>query len=191
MPHSPSRRSAKPTAAAKASTVVKTPPSRSANFGAGKSRSFSWSKLVRPNHLGFADLFVMPSLDRADLVRGGAPSTMVNVISREMEITKDRFVRIMGLPRATVARKIANKSDLSADESERLVGLAKLIGQVEAIVGAAGAPEGFKPARWFGEWMSQSLPALGGRRPEDLLDTADGRELVSKLLAQMESGAYA
>ncbi len=116
---------------------------------------------------------------------------MVNVISREMDITKDRFVRIIGLPRATVTRKIANKASLSADESERLIGLAKLIGQVEAIVSATGAPAGFKPAKWFGEWISLPLPALGGRRPEDLLDTADGRELVSKLLAQMQSGAYA
>ena len=133
----------------------------------------------------------MPSLDRADLVKRGAPSHMVGVISREMDISKERFVRIVGLPRATVTRKIASKTDLSADESERLVGLAKLIGQVESMVKESGAPAGFKPAKWFGEWIALPVPALGGRKPEEFLDTSDGREAIGKLLAQMQSGAYA
>lgn len=158
---------------------------------AGRKNSALWRALSRPGTRHFADIFTMPSLDRADLVRGGAPSIMVNVISKEMAITKERFVHIVGLPRATVTRKIANKAALSADESERLVGLARLIGQVQAAVDEAGASEGFNPAKWFGEWIAQPLPALGGRRPDELLDTADGRELVSRLLAQMQSGAYA
>ena len=116
---------------------------------------------------------------------------MVGVISKEMDMSKDRFVRIMGLSRATVTRKMANKADLSVDESERLVGLAKLIGQVETIVKQSGNPVGFKPAKWFSEWIEQPAAALGGRMPEELLDTSDGREAVAKLLAQMQSGAYA
>ncbi|MES2937307.1 MAG: antitoxin Xre-like helix-turn-helix domain-containing protein [Pseudomonadota bacterium] len=190
MPQALSRQSAKPAAG-----VRKGAPSSNAatallvNAEARKAKL--WRELSRPGTMGFTDIFVMPFLDRADLVRHGAPSIMVNVISKEMEITKERFVHIVGLPRATVTRKIAKKANLSADESERLVGLAKLIGQVQASIEESGAPEGFKPAKWFGEWISQPLPALGGRRPEELLDTADGRELVSKLLAQMQSGAYA
>lgn len=156
-----------------------------------KQRPFVWSKLSRQGHTGFTDLFAMPPLDRADLVKKGAPSDMVGVISREMDISKERFVRIVGLPRATVTRKIASRTDLSADESERLVGLAKLIGQVEAMVRECGAPAGFKPAKWFGEWIARPVPALGGRKPEEFLDTSDGREAIGKLLAQMQSGAYA
>lgn len=153
---------------------------------------FSWSRMGGSGPGGFTELFVMPSLERADLVKEGAPSTMVNVISREMAITKDKFVRIIGLPKATVTRKIANKSDLSPDESERVVGIAKLIGQVEAMIQTSGSDtQGFKPAKWFGEWIAQPQPALGGRRPEELLDTSDGRDLVARLLDQMQSGAYA
>ncbi len=189
MPPAPSRPNVKPAAVLRKGV----PPTSAAVLAASAEmkKTKLWRKLSRPGTVGFTDIFGMPSLDRADLVKRGAPSVMVNVISKEMEITKERFVHIVGLPRATVTRKIANKADLSADESERLVGLAKLIGQVQASVEEAGAPEGFKPAKWFAEWISQPLPALGGRRPEDLLDTADGRELVSKLLAQMYSGAYA
>lgn len=166
-------------------------PSRAALAGRQKKGVFAWERLEKSSHTGYADLYVMPPMDRAVLVKKGAPSNMVGVISREMDMTKERFVRIMGLSRATVTRKMANKTDLSADESERLVGLAKLIGQVETIVKQSGEPAGFKPAKWFGEWIEQPAAALGGRKPEELLDTADGREAVARLLAQMQSGAYA
>jgi hypothetical protein len=35
------------------------------------------------------------------------------------------------------------------------------------------------------------LPALDGKAPGELMDTVDGRALVSDLLAQQQSGAYA
>jgi uncharacterized protein (DUF2384 family) len=39
--------------------------------------------------------------------------------------------------------------------------------------------------------MSAPVPALGGTRPLDLMDTMTGQALVSQVLAQMQSGAYA
>jgi len=167
------------------------PATRAALIARQKKGVFAWERLEKGSHTAYADIYVMPPMDRAVLVKKGAPSNMVGVISREMDMTKERFVRIMGLSRATVTRKMASNTDLSADESERLVGLAKLIGQVETIVRQSGERAGFKPAKWFGEWIEQPAAALGGRKPEELLDTADGREAVASLLAQMQSGAYA
>jgi uncharacterized protein (DUF2384 family) len=92
-----------------------------------------------------------------------------------------------GIRTVTNSRKRA----LSVVECERRVGVAKLIGQVDSIVSESGSPEGFKAATWFSEWIEQPATALGGYKPKDLLDTADGRETVSKLLSQMQSGAYA
>ena len=133
----------------------------------------------------------MQPVDRADLVKRRAPSRMVVVISKDMEMSRDRFVSIIGLPRGTIARRISKNENLSVDESERLVGLAKLIGQIETIVKQSGNPQGFSAAKWFSEWIEQPVAAFGGRKPEELLDTSDGREAVSRLLAQMQSGAYA
>lgn len=140
---------------------------------------------------GYRFVYDMQPVDRASLVKSGVPSTVVTSISDDMGVTKDKFVRITGLSLATLNRKIANQKALSADESERLVGLVKLIGQVDAIVKESGDPKGFKPAKWFSEWIEQPAKPLGGRKPQDLLDTNDGREAVSKLLSQMQSGAYA
>lgn len=159
--------------------------------GMGASGKGVWSSLMKLKHTGYHVFYDMQPIDRAGLVKSGVPSKMVGLISTDMGMTKDRFVKITGLSRATTNRKIASKTDFSVDESERLVGLIKLIGQVESIVRESGVPEGFKAAKWFSDWIEQPAPALGGLKPEELLDTSDGREAVSKLLSQIQSGAYA
>ena len=40
-------------------------------------------------------------------------------------------------------------------------------------------------------WLNGPLPALGGARPIDLMDTMEGQALVSATLARIQSGAYA
>lgn len=136
-------------------------------------------------------VYDMEPVDRSDMVETGVPAAMLTWITHDMGVTKDKLVKVTGLSMATVNRKIASNSNLSLSESDRLVGLAKLIGQVESIVKESGRPEGFNAAKWFSDWIEQPAKALGGRKPENLLATADGREAVSTLLSQMQSGAYA
>lgn len=83
------------------------------------------------------------------------------------------------------------RADLSVAERERRVGLAKLIGQVELIVKESGELDGFDSTEWFNGWITRPALALGGCKPAELLDPSEGREAVSKLLAQMQSGAIA
>jgi putative toxin-antitoxin system antitoxin component (TIGR02293 family) len=80
---------------------------------------------------------------------------------------------------------------LSPGESERIIGLARMIGQLEALIEESGNPEGFDAAAWMSCWLNDPLPALGGMRPIDLMDTEEGRALVSATLAKLRSGAYA
>lgn len=82
-------------------------------------------------------------------------------------------------------------ADLSVAERERRVGLTKLIDQVASIVEESSELEGFNATQWFNDWITLPALALGGRKPAELLDTSEGREMVSKLLAQMQSSAFA
>jgi hypothetical protein len=68
---------------------------------------------------------------------------------------------------------------------------ADLVRQVEKIVAESGNPEGFDAGQWLAAWMERSVPALGGKRPVEYMATADGRALISQLLAMTQSGAYA
>lgn len=91
----------------------------------------------------------------------------------------------------TMNRKLTGKHRLLRSEDERVPGVARLVGQVRNIVEESGDPHGFDATAWMSRWLGEPLPALGGVRPLDLLDTTEGQALVSNTLAQMQSGAYA
>jgi putative toxin-antitoxin system antitoxin component (TIGR02293 family) len=139
----------------------------------------------------FKDLYSLPAVERDALVRAGVPSEFTVLVMESMGLPKERFYRILNLSRSTLERKLQASADMSTAESERVIGLSKLIGQVQAMVAESGDPIGFDAAKWFSAWIAEPSPALGGRKPEDLLETADGREAVARLLAQMQSGAFA
>lgn len=147
---------------------------------------------LRPWAPGQGGAFHLSPLERADLVKRGVPARAVPEMSAAMGLPREQFLRATGLARSTVERKIAARGSLSESESEKLIGLSRLIGQVDAMVRESGeTPAGFDAARWFAAWMAQPVAALGGRCPQELLGTADGREALAMLLLQMRSGVYA
>ncbi len=138
-----------------------------------------------------SEIFHATAFDRVSMIRTRLPAAVVPGLVRQMDISKERLYAVLRFPRATVDRKIRVKGTLSTDQSERLLGLARLIGQLEEMVAQSGAAEGFDASRWVGEWLERPLPALGGAKPAEYMDTMEGQELISRLLAQAQSGAYA
>ncbi|HET7551275.1 MAG TPA: antitoxin Xre-like helix-turn-helix domain-containing protein [Gemmatimonadaceae bacterium] len=157
---------------------------------AGAHRSKRWSDLLS-RRAPLAALNSYDPMERIALVREGVPAELVPVVAEEMAISRERLYRTIGVPRATMDRKIRARQRLNPDESERLLGIARLVGQVEQMVRESGEPENFDSARWLADWLETPLAALGGSCPAALMDTAEGRRIVSDLLAQMQSGAYA
>jgi len=63
---------------------------------------------------------------------------------------------------------------------------------VQAMVQASGeTAQEFSAPRGFAAWIAQPVAALSGLCPQELLDTADGREALGNLLTQMQFGVYA
>jgi putative toxin-antitoxin system antitoxin component (TIGR02293 family) len=139
----------------------------------------------------YALLFTLGPVERIDAVKQGVPASVLVTLADDMQVTREQLYEWAGIPRATANRKIRLAGLLSQDESERALGLARLIGQVEQIVAESGTATGFDAAQWTASWLAQPAPALGGVCPGGFMDTADGRALVSALIAQMQSGAYA
>jgi len=142
-------------------------------------------------HRTYAFLFEADAVDRIDIVKSGVPAKLLVVMSSDMAVPREQIYGWAGIARATANRKVQADGVLSQDEGERALGIARLIGQVEKVVAESGEPEGFDAARWTAEWLEEPNNALGGRTPGVFMDTADGREIVSRLVAQMQSGAYA
>jgi putative toxin-antitoxin system antitoxin component (TIGR02293 family) len=154
---------------------------------------------VRPEHIwdrllaGEAELVELDACspsDRIEMVRAGVPAGLLTFLADAMGVSRDWLYQSIGVARSTADRKIRDKRRLSPDESERALGIARLIGQVERIVGESGDPQGFDAAGWVAGWLDRPNPALGGVRPASLMDTAEGRTMVADVVSAMQSGAY-
>ncbi len=129
--------------------------------------------------------------DRIGIVKQGLPARLLATVAKDMDVSRERLYDWLGIARTTANRKIKDDELLSQDESERVLGILRLIGQVQTIVAESGGPDGFDAARWTAAWLEEPNAALGGQAPCAFMDTADGRALVRGLVAQMQSGAYA
>ena len=162
---------------------------RGKQSGPAKLRSAKSSRAAQ--HLQLVELFRADPMDRVTLVKAGVPAADFVVLASNMNMAKERLASTLGLARATVDRKIRDNKMLSPDESSRVLGMASLVGQVQSLVSESGQTQDFDAGEWVSNWLEQPMPALGGRRPAELMDTPEGQGIVSRLVAQMQSGAYA
>jgi putative toxin-antitoxin system antitoxin component (TIGR02293 family) len=139
---------------------------------------------------GYADLYRAAPVARIDAIRRGVSARQLKRVMADLHLEQKTFLHALGLKTATVNKKAAAGQALATDESERVLGLARLVGQLEVMLEESGSTE-FDASAWLSRWLSEPLPALGGTRPLDLLDTMEGQALVSRALAQVQSGAYA
>jgi putative toxin-antitoxin system antitoxin component (TIGR02293 family) len=145
----------------------------------------------QPAKLSYLDLYRASPLERIGIIKHGVSASEAKRIIAELAIGQGAALKALNLSQATVNKKAKQDLTLSVEESERVVGIAKLVGQLEALIEESGESEGFDSTAWMSQWLHDPLPALGGARPIDLLDTMEGQALVSTALAQIQSGAYA
>ncbi|MEA3045968.1 MAG: hypothetical protein QOJ53_300 [Sphingomonadales bacterium] len=139
----------------------------------------------------YAEIYRASPADRIRLIKAGVPARKAKRMISDLHFDQGVLMVALNLKTATVNRKAARDESLSPEEGERVIGIAKLVGQLEAIVEESGDPNGFDAPRWLSQWLREPLPALAGTRPVDLLDTMEGQSLVSQALGQIQSGAYA
>lgn len=139
----------------------------------------------------YVRIFNQSLLSMADLAKSGLSASFVKVLARDLFIDQTVLLEHLGIPRSTYNRKLRDNRNLGTGESERVLGMAKLVGQVQSMVEGSGNREEFDAKKWVGEWLEQPVPALGNRRPLELMGTVAGQQLVSQVLSQAQSGAYA
>lgn len=131
-------------------------------------------------------------MQRIELERAGVPGKLIKDLSARMKLPTSRMFGILGLPKATAEKKAAHGESVGGSAGYSAIGMAALLARAQEMasdVGAEGIP-GFDAGEWLGRWIELPQPALGGRRPAELLDTATGVQLVSRLLGSLVSGSY-
>jgi len=149
----------------------------------------------------YGRLYRTQAMERIRLITTGVRAEDAKKWLDIASLGRSATLKALDLPVATFNRKVKAGERLSQAESERVIGFARLVGQVEAMMEDAGVEEagvedaggaaGFDAQEWLAQWLTTPVPALGGARPIDLMGTMEGQGLVSQTLAQMSSGAYA
>lgn len=119
------------------------------------------------------------------------PAKLVRRLATDLHVSIEFVIDTLGLPRRVIFRKIEESKNLDSGQAERVIGMQRLIGQVQAMIAESGDREEFDAGRWLGKWIDQPLPALGGRRPAEYLGDSAGREWISQLLRQIQAGVFA
>ncbi|HTU54327.1 MAG TPA: antitoxin Xre/MbcA/ParS toxin-binding domain-containing protein [Acetobacteraceae bacterium] len=140
--------------------------------------------------LSYLKVYRASPLERISWIKEGIPAAEAKRLFVDLPIGQGVGFKALNLPVATVNKKAKRGDLLSREESERVVGFARLVGQVEAMIQESGNPIDFDARAWMARWLAEPLPAFGGARPADLIDTMEGQSLVSSALAMLQSGAY-
>jgi putative toxin-antitoxin system antitoxin component (TIGR02293 family) len=127
-----------------------------------------------------------------EMERHGVDGRLLKDLSKRMEIPQLHIFDMIGVPKATAEKKVAAGEVISGSGGQAAIGMAKLIAKAKDVVANSTAEEArdFDSAKWLGKWLEIPQPALGGRKPAELLDTPTGLDVVLKLLGAIESGAY-
>lgn len=181
--------SAKPALKRSTSLAAAKPAVTSAEKKAGRKMTAISHKRTSKTVV-FISYYTMDFADKIHAIRSGVPARRVGELSSAMNMPKETLMDSLGLSRATINRKVQRELALSPEESERVMGMQALIGQVQAMIDTKSAPD-FNAAKWLANWLTAPLPALSGATPASFLDTVEGQKYVGNLLEMTQSGAYA
>jgi putative toxin-antitoxin system antitoxin component (TIGR02293 family) len=134
--------------------------------------------------LGGNKTFKRPIRNTDDLdeqVRSGLPASTVTLLAETLSLHRAQVAERLSIPPRTLSRRLATKSRLTHEESDRTLRMAKVVALAREVLGTEE-----KASRW----MSNPNRALGGRRPFDQLDTELGVRSVEEVLHRIAYGMY-
>lgn len=116
--------------------------------------------------------------DLATRVREGLPYSSLTAVMEQYGIAREVLCAILHLSRRNLLRR-REQSRLSADESDRLYRLARVLAHANRV---------FRDLEESAEWIQAPNPSLGKQQPLTLLDTDIGAQQVDDVLGRIEHG---
>lgn len=125
---------------------------------------------------------VRTTLEFMPAIRKGLPATSLDSVSKQMALPVSDMVEALGLAKRTIARRRQDRQALTAEESERVVRLARVLAEATEVLGSR------EKAR---RWLQKPSRALNGEAPLHLLDTDIGASAVLQELGRIDYGVFA
>ncbi|MGB9406407.1 MAG: antitoxin Xre/MbcA/ParS toxin-binding domain-containing protein [Terracidiphilus sp.] len=119
--------------------------------------------------------------DLAAQVRLGLPASTVNLLAGTLSMQRAQVAKCLNIPARTLSRRLAMKSRLTHEESDRTLRMARVVALANEVLGTEEKAS---------HWMVAPNRALGGKRPFDQLDTEIGVSSVEEVLYSIAYGMY-
>ena len=119
--------------------------------------------------------------DLAQQVRFGLPASTVELLAGTLALHRSQVSERLNIPLRTLSRRLAMKSRLTHDESDRAMRMARVVALAKDVLGSEEKAS---------HWLSNPNRALGGSKPFDQLDTEPGVRSVEEVLYGIAYGMY-
>lgn len=115
------------------------------------------------------------------LIRRGLPFPMLDELAAAAGVGRLAMARVVGLSPTTMARRRTSGA-LTAEESDRLVRIARLVGMAHELMGGDG-----EAAR---RWLAEGHELLEGESPLERASTEAGGREVEQLIGRLRHGTF-
>ena len=115
------------------------------------------------------------------ITREGLPVDTLTTLAQEIAVDRKTLAKIVGISERTLSRRIANGDRFTAEESDRVVRLARVVAMATDTLGTSQKAS---------SWLQRPNRVLEDQRPLDLLDTDTGVRAVETVLGRIEYGLY-
>jgi putative toxin-antitoxin system antitoxin component (TIGR02293 family) len=113
-----------------------------------------------------------------ETVKAGLPYASLEALIGKFGLAREEAAAALHLPQRTIARR-KKEQKLQADESDRLLRLARVGAQAVATLGSEEKAV---------QWLRRPNRELGKRAPLDLIDSDIGTRQVEEVLGRIEHG---
>ncbi len=127
-----------------------------------------------------AALAALPPLAQIEIIRKGVATQVFEQIATAIGVGKETLAAKLNINAQTLRKRKSRM--LSADEAEKSLRVARVFAMASEVLGSEDEAR---------QWLNDQIPALGGKRPLDLLDTDVGAQQVTNLLQCIKWGMYA
>ena len=115
------------------------------------------------------------------IIRKGLPASSFDQLARALGITKGVLAEKLRIAKRTLARKESGHLALSADESEKVMRVARIRNLATSV---------FVSDEGISQWLMKPDAALSNRPPLDFLDTELGAREVEDLIQSIAHGQF-
>ena len=114
-------------------------------------------------------------------IKNGLPYSSFEALRKAVGIPQKKLAEVININHRTLSRR-KKEHKFQSDESERLLRIGKIVDRaIELMEGNIDMAK---------SWLTEAVPALGGKTPLEYADTEPGAHEVITLIGRLEHGVF-